>query len=212
MFRTRRSCGPFGPRMRNAISQTRSLRRAQECRDVAASDLVDVRRESSDLLKRMAQGEHVQRRCRETIRVAYFVRSRVLLQMVLAAEAFAANDAGMRPHAGVNPLVPRQLLVPGEGLAAGLDVAFERSLACNGMENETFYVFPLERSRFACPICRRSPRNGVLFRKKDLRNYGESREDRALSEGSSALRKKLLGRSVFKLFCTHSHAWLFPFG
>jgi len=96
------------------------------------SNLIDVRcKASSSLLKRMAQSEHVQRRRRETIRIAHLVSSRVLLQVILAPESFAADDAGVRPDASVNPLVSRQFLVPGEGLPAGLHVALERSLACN---------------------------------------------------------------------------------
>lgn len=76
----------------------------------------------------MIQSEHAQRG-RDAIRIAYLVSSRVFLQMILASESLTANDAGMRPDTGVNSFVPRQFLVPGEGLPAGLDVAFERPLA-----------------------------------------------------------------------------------
>jgi len=114
----------------------------------AASNLVDVRCKSSYLLKRMAQGEHVQRRGREAIRIAHFVSPRVLLQVILASESFAADDAGVRPDASVNPLVSRQFLVPRKRLAAGFDVALERSLACNNA-NERYIPVTFQFGRLA---------------------------------------------------------------
>jgi hypothetical protein len=56
------------------------------------------------------------------------VRPRVLLQVVLPAEALAAVRARKRTKTAVYPLVSGQLLVPGERLAAVLLVALERTL------------------------------------------------------------------------------------
>lgn len=69
--------------------------------------------------------------------MAALVDAAVLLQVIPAAESFGADGAGERPQPCVDSLVPRQLFVAGEGLAAGFFVAFERSLSLNsrGIEN-----------------------------------------------------------------------------
>jgi len=172
------------------------------------SNLVDVRCESSSLLKRMAQSEHVQRRRREAIRIAHLVSPRVLLQVILAPESFAADDAGVRPDASVNPLVSRQFLVPGEGLPAGLNVALERSLACND-ENECY--IPARRTVCArdmiypCNQCLRINsatiylwRNVSRIEKKKEANWRERFEGRYGRSISSTL-----GNERFKMSSVH---------
>lgn len=138
------------------------------------------------LLKRMAEGEHAQRRRRDAaVRIAHLVGPRVLLQVILTAESLAANGAGVWPHAGVDPLVPRQLLVPGERLPAGLDVALERSLACNNREKSTnirnisisrlflFFFFPNVSDRAVTTkkkMRESKSRDAALQLRKELRN------------------------------------------
>lgn len=56
------------------------------------------------------------------------VRARVLLEVVLAAEALAARGAREGPQPRVDALVAGQLLVAGEALAAALLLALERPL------------------------------------------------------------------------------------
>lgn len=51
----------------------------------------------------------------------------VLLEVIPSAEPLGAHGAGEGPQAGVNPLVPGQLLVPRERFPAGFFVAFEWS-------------------------------------------------------------------------------------
>lgn len=54
----------------------------------------------------------------------------MLLEVIAAAKLLAAGLARVRPDSGVDALVAGQLLVPGEGLAAGRFVALERALSC----------------------------------------------------------------------------------
>lgn len=52
----------------------------------------------------------------------------VLFQMIPTAESFGTNGARKRSQSGMDSLVPCQLFVAGERLAARFFVTFERSL------------------------------------------------------------------------------------
>lgn len=74
-----------------------------------------------------------QHRCRrKSVRVPLLghVRLGMLLEVIAAAKLLSAGLARVRPDSGVDALVAGQLLVPGEGLAAGRFVALERALSC----------------------------------------------------------------------------------
>lgn len=62
------------------------------------------------------------------------MRLHVLLEMIATTELLAAGAARIRSQSGVDALVPGQLLVACEGLAAGFHVALKGSLACKHNE------------------------------------------------------------------------------
>lgn len=74
----------------------------------------------------------------------WHVRLHVLLEMITTAELLAASAARIGSETRMDALVPCQLLVACEGLAASFHVAFEGSLACKSKENIEKLVKPLE--------------------------------------------------------------------
>lgn len=78
--------------------------------------------EAVQVVRGRQHGQHVRHAVRGV------VRARVLLEVVLAAEALAARRAREGPLARVDALVARQLLVAREALAARLLLALEGSL------------------------------------------------------------------------------------
>lgn len=72
---------------------------------------------------------HGHKDCWAQLTLLRHVRLHVLLEMITTTELLAAGTARIWPETGMDALVPCQLLVAGEGFAAGLDVAFEGSFA-----------------------------------------------------------------------------------
>lgn len=62
------------------------------------------------------------------------MRFGVLLQMIPPAKFLATGLTSVRPNSGVDPFVPGQFLVPGEGLPATGIVTLEGAFSCGIVE------------------------------------------------------------------------------